>query len=347
MEISLFTSSNKTVLARRSGKIIEHVVLDSRIIFQNPDLLRDRLLLTLNKKLGVIDPGQIKKMVFGISGIVDSESGSIVRSHILNELSAPKGYGGFSFKDAFGSLVGRENVLIINDAAAISLGFRAQYPSIALPLLSLFIDIGVGVSLINENGELLTTEIGHHLIEGLGNKPVYSILSQSGIDDLLMLKTNDLYESYTKNLMIISAYYNEYEKGMLYPSNSNDTKTTVCIWSSKSEFIDPHILAENQFGLNFILPQNESEKSIIPVAGLFAYVNYQKPAKTILKIDYFSGEEKIYSFSTYKQFLDHWSNVKSFANPDNQYRVHYSDNVVKSIKIRDLDDIMQLEEYKF
>lgn len=347
MEISLYVSGNKTLIAKRSNDKISVISLDARIIFKDPDLLRDRFLLTLRKKLGVEDPKQISKMIFGISGEMDSERCIINSSHILNELAAPRGYTGFNFKDCFGYLVGHENIYLLNDAAAISLGFRKIYPTLNLPIISLLIDIGVGVSLINENGDLIPTEMGHNSLAGYNNKASYKVLSQSGIDELLLSSNTDFYQIYSNDLIVISAYYTEFAKNMLFPSNNFDRRTTVCIWSEKSEFIDEKTLKENQYDLEFVLPASEEDRNLIPVVGLFEFAEYQKPSKTILKIEYFSGEEKIYTFNGYKEFCDHWTNVRSFANPDNEYRVYFSDNVIKPIKIRDLNYESQLEEYKF
>jgi hypothetical protein len=348
MEISVFTSGQKTLIGKKNGNELEVKTFDSRLIFQDPDLVHDRFLVLLDRKFGIKNPKEISRIVFGLSGIVHTKSGSIVQSYILNELSNGIGYGGFSFKNCFGNLIGADNIYVVNDAVPIGLGFQSLYPSMTNPVISILIDMGVGVSVITDKGEIIPTELASDFVPGYNNKTSQYLLSHDGIDKLLFSKSKNILMNYTQDIINIVSYYREKSKPLLFTAFDNSSsKLNVCILSNREEFIDEELLQNNNAGFDFYLPKNEEDRLKIPLLGLFAYPDYKKPQRTILRIEYYSGNEKIYTFENYDGFTKHWSEVKTFANPDNEYRVFYTDGLIIPVKMRGINYKIELETYKF
>lgn len=348
MEISIFTSGYKTLIGRKTEDYMDVREIESRIIFQDPDLVYKRLLMVLDKQFGIRNPSEIKRMIFGISAGVDSQSGTIIHSYILNELAHPKGYIGFSFKDCFGPLLGRENIYLTNDAVAVALGFSKTYPSLSNPVLSIMIDNGVGVCVINNNGDLIQTELGSDPLKQFNGRSSHTVLSDMGLDELFYLNPDSIMEEYTRRLISICSHLKNSAQTMLYTSRpASFQKLNICLWSTKSEYIDHELLKASELPFSFTLSSSLEERLSIPIVGLFSYPDHKPSQATILRVEYYSAGEKIYDFEEFEAFRRHWKDVKAFANPDNEYRAIYSDGVIKPVKMRDFNYEKELEAYRF
>ena len=122
----------------------------------------------------------------------------------------------------------------------------------------------------------------------------------------------------------------------------------VFVWSVFEEYIDKKLI--NSAGLGEIIqfPQDENEKYLIPILGCFAFPKqWEIQNRRIEKIEYISNGKAVYQFDKFEQFEKHWSENHSFANPDNEYHIHFSDGFVKNRMMRNVNKKSDLEEFRF
>jgi len=372
MEIALFTDGVIAVVGKKSdeGKI-DHQIVDTELLFQDPALIYDRLLAFLKRKFEINDPTEIKKIIFGIPGYINTINGQIEVSRNLDEVTLVKSYRGYSFKEAFGKLVGPENIYIINDAVAIGLGVESVREDFK-PALIISINKGVGVSIVDAFGDLHATELGSWFI--LNHlKAVTFLISRDKIEDLLDSGSSDIYGDYTTIFIdVINQFRGQTSKVIsiatkkatqwvlsIYnklPQQNKQLKNLllqipsdkIFIWSAIEEYLDKQML--EKAGLKDILhfPTDENEKSIIPIFGCFEYLSYLKREKARIEyIEYWAMAKMQYQFRTYDEFYKHWKSVKSFANNENVYKIFYVNGVEKVLKMDELKYEYELEQYRY
>jgi len=66
-----------------------------------------------------------------------------------------------------------------------------------------------------------------------------------------------------------------------------------------------------------------------------------------VKIHYFSGHELIYEFEDFTKCLQHYISAKPICNPENYYKIFFSDKSVKLVSMKELNDVTELELYRF
>ena len=371
MEIALFSTGTKTIIGvKKENGDVNHLIIDSLLIFQDPKLVVERLMLSLKYHFDIQDPSKITKMCFGLSGIMNDTTGQITKSYNLDKITLAKNYSGFSFKKNFGKFVGEQNVYLFNDAQAVGLGIREinkAYNAAAIFL----IDYGVGISLVDEKGFVHETELGLLFMPKELISPTF-VISGDAINELLYKESKDVFKAYTEKLISTVLFFhknpNSFIKkaskiisGLVVALGSNSKiKDTVAlmsknvniskvyVWSVFEEFIDKKLI--NSAGLGEIIqfPKDQNEKYLIPILGCFAFPKqWEIQNRKIEKIEYISNGKVVYQFDKYEQFENHWNENHSFANPDNEYLIHFSDGFFKTRRMEDVNKKSDLEEFRF
>jgi len=371
MEIALFTTGTKTILGvKKENGDVDHLVVDSILIFQDPKLVVERVMLTLKYCFDIQDPSKISRMCFGISAIINGKTGQIIKSFNLDKITLAKNYSGYSFKKSFGRIVGEQNVYMFNDAQAIGLGIREIKPDFCDAAVFL-IDYGVGVSLIDEKGFVHETELGSLFMPKELRAPTF-VISGDSINEMLYKENKDVFKTYTEKLISTVLFFhknpNSFIKkasriisGLVVAIGSNGKiKDTIALmsknvniskvyaWSVFEQYIDKKLI--NSAGLGEIIhfPKDENEKYLIPILGCFAFPKqWEIQNRRIEKIEYLSNGKVVYQFDKYEQFENHWNENHSFANPDNEYLIHFSDGFVKNRRMGDVNMKTDLEEFRF
>ena len=74
MDLVLFTNGNKSIIASSEGGSF---VLDSAIIFQDPNLFRDRFLYQMKRFFNIQNYSSINNIIISITGMIDTENKTI------------------------------------------------------------------------------------------------------------------------------------------------------------------------------------------------------------------------------------------------------------------------------
>jgi len=184
MIIATFTSGNKTIVGYTKNEEKDNtIVVDSRILFEDPDNFVDNFIALLTNLFGITSLSKKDKLIFALSGNMDSERQVIVESEIINRISTSKSFDGFSFAKAFGSMVDSKNIFLINDSDCVAMSHIKG--NVELPALSIYIDERVGVSIIKKGDRIINYEHSIRPISKLGNKTANYLLCDKGIDDIL------------------------------------------------------------------------------------------------------------------------------------------------------------------
>lgn len=360
MQISLFLSGFNTIIGVRKEEETPIIkTFESSILFRHPKLFKDRLLNILNYHFGIQNIKDVTRMVFSINGDINYEQGYILHSYFINNILRADSFNGFSFKDAFGAIIGRENVYVINDVQTISLGIVTLYPAIPRPLIVLYGAWGMGVSYINVGEHIITSDIGMDIIKDAKEFTLHKLIGKEGIEQLILNGSIDVYNDYTRNFILACDYFipkinevinlgNSFTSEEVEKVQGTETgKRNVFIWSTAEEYLKKEKLAYLIDG-QLVFPEDELKKNLIPIIGCFHFPEYkEKLNANIQKIEYYSGKEKVYTFDEYEEFAKHWKSVHTFANPDNEYKVFYQNKALKVIKMKELGREEQLLEYKF
>ena len=371
MEIALFSTGTKTLLGvKNENGRIDNVIIDSLLIFQDPDLVVERLMLTLKNRFDIQDPSKISRMCFGLSAILNEEKGQIIKSFNLDRITLAKNYSGFSFKKSFGKIIGEENIYLLNDAQAVGLGVRAIIKDYNSAIVFL-IDQGVGASLIDESGFVHYTELGSLFIPKELKAPTF-LISRDAIYEMLYTGDKDVFKTYTEKLITTVIFFHKNpdslikkaskfisglvvavgNKGNIHDMVSSMMRktpiTNVFVWSTFEEYIDKNLINSAGLGETIKFPTDEHEKYLIPILGCFAYPEQQNSQnRKIKKIEYISNGKSVYQFDNYEKFEEHWKTNNSFANPDNEYHIHFSDGAIKTRRMGDISKKSDLEEFMF
>lgn len=338
MNLALYTNGQKSVIASLNQKTIP---IDSLLLFQNPDLFTSRFFEFIKHKLEVTDPSQIDTIVIALTGLIDEGKKSIVRSTLLNDVSRIKEYEGFSFADAFKGKVPAEKIYLINDAFATALGVSETLPNLSLPCMVISLDEGVGVSFINTTKSIISAEWGGDFVRSI-NQNIWLALGRESLFGLLLDNVADICGSYTNTLTHVIDYLAEKFK------SDNQQIKSVVVLGTKSQIISEEQLKNSLGKYDITVITDENIKNNIYVQGCFGYPSYFK--RCLLKpvgIKYYSGGELIYDFKKFEDCTSHFISVKPINNPDNYYKIFFSDGSVKNVVFRELDDVVALERYRF
>lgn len=371
MEVALFSTGPNTILAVKyeDGRINKQN-LNSLFIFQDPNLVFERLLLVLKYQFHIQDPYKITSMSFGLSGIINVEKAQIIKSTNLNSIAMGKNFSGFSFKKIFGEIVGEENIYAFNDAQAIGLGIRELIKDFNSAIVFM-IDKSIGISHIDEKGFVHETELGSVFIPREFNVPAFMITGEA-LYELMYTGCKDVFKKYTEKLIRTVLFFiknpdsfiksaSKIISGLVVAvgnlTNIPDTialtakkypASKVFVWSVYEEFIDKELLKNAGFGEIIQFPSNEEEKFLIPILGCFAYSKQKNSTnRKIIYIEYVSAGRIAYDFKEFVEFENHWKSNNSFANPDNEYHMHYNDGSIKIRRMGDITSSIDLEEFIF
>ncbi len=269
MIIATFTSGSQTIIGcRKEGEKDDLRIVDSRILFENPNEFVSRFSSLLFNLFGIEALTKSDKLVFALSGNVNSEEREIIESYVINKISTSKLFDGFDFARAFGKMVGKENIFLLNDSHTVATGVASRSEEeIKLPALLLYINEDIGISIIKDSG-IINYDSSLVPIERLGNKTARELLCDIGIDDSLFENSQDVFKEYTYNLseVIKHTIARGGEDGFAFKK--------VFIHSNKCEFIIENSLRSNLDGIDIsIFNGNEAER-YIPVEGVFDSLSY-------------------------------------------------------------------------
>lgn len=344
MKVSLFTNGKSTIIACTNENDVHNIFteeFDSRLIFENPDLVYHRLQNILSNWLNIDSYNKISEFIFSLSGSMDSESHIIVRSYALNDLTRARSYSGFNFNELLRDQIDPTNIYLINDAFATALGVKVSNENIIAPVMILSLGEGVGVSFINEDRTVNSFEWGGDDIPKL-NQNIYKMLGRNSIQEILANNFIDTLQEYSDRLINAIEYLST-----KYTTINSSIKSLV-ILGEYTKYVNPSYITKafNNINIEFIL---ENKKRIDIIAS--GCLNYPKYFKTtnlkILGVEYYSGDQLIKKFNCYIELVEHFAFTNKIANPNNEYKILYSNNTTEVIKIGDIKSQDELRRLKF
>ena len=338
MDIALFTNGQKSIAGTSEGN---YSLFESIILYQDPTLFAPRFLSLIQNRLNISVIKEIDKVIISVAGLIDSERNILKLSHALNDLSRIKLYDGFNFNEALEANFTKDKIFLLNDALATAIGVSRSFSDLPLPCMILSIDQGVGVSFINASNNIINVEWGTDRIAEMG-KSVWGALGRESIYNLLFANIIHIDHEYTEALIKTIDYLtHKYEQ-------DNSKVKSVVVLGERSSYVDEKMLAHNLENFNTKVVYDELRRKDIILKGCLSYPEYLKNQKNkVVKIKYFSGQELIYDFEEFIKCSQHFVSVKPISNPDNYYKIIYSDGSVKTITMGDLTDITELESYRF
>ncbi|GEM_PF-5587668 len=338
MEIALFTNGSKSIIGMEDNR--SHVI-DSILLFQDPSLFPDRLISLMKTHLGINNFTAVTEVIIALPAPIDTANNRIKKSPLLNDLSRVRKYDGFDFNKALTNYFPKENIFVLNDAFAVALGVSRHIGKEQLPCLVLAVNDGIGVSFINEANSIMTTEWGGDFVKSIG-KNIYDALGRDSIINLLRLRQTDINLGYTEYLShAIEHLVQKYNQ-------DNPPIKSVYILGEKTQYINEVQLKARLENLYITVATDETLRKEIILNGCFSYPEYLGNRNNgITKIQYFSGEELIYDFDDFAKCVQHFISVKPICNQENYYKILYSNGSVKIVKMKELDNVEMLEEYKF
>ena len=338
MKLALFFNGQKLIAGTDNG---QSSFFDSSLIFQDPDLFTARFLFQIRVRFGIDDLEQIENLVLAISGVMDNKNNRIKRSYFLNDIAITKIYDGFSFNDALLGNVDRDRIFLLNDALALTLGASQRIEQSLLPAMVLSLDDGIGVGFINSPKSVDAREWGGDYVPSI-SKNMWEALGRNSIYSLLFDKKININETYTEYLIQSIKYLShKYAK-------DNPPIKSVFIMGEKTQYLSERQLREklNEYDLSIVTDENE-RRSII-ISGCFAYPLYVASQNNrVTKIQYFSGQELIYDFDDFQKYREHFISMKPLSNPENYYKIFYASGSVTTIAMRDINDVSELDLYRF
>ena len=339
MDIALYTGGRTSILG---GKDFISEEIETRLIYQNPDLVYQRLLTFLQRRFNINTFSEIDKMIISLSGEMDVENNKIINSYLINDLTNGRSYHGFDFNVLFDKSIPPQNIYLVNDAFTATLGVKISNPELQLPAMILTLEVGVGVGFINEDGSVLAVEWGGDLIPWL-NSTIYDSLGKFSIERILFNGSIDTYEVYSNNLITTI----EYLSGK-YAKNNNKGIQSVVILGDKVRYVNFAKLRESFVNLSLKMINDSKEKNNTILAGCFGYPDYLlKSNIKVVKIEYLINNQILHSFTTFEGFVEHYIYAGKIANPENQYKIFYSNDTIETIGIGNIGSVVELNKFKF
>lgn len=344
MDIALYTGGKKSILGGNdnvtsTGFIIEEI--ESRLIYQNPDLVYSRLLTLLKKRFNITSYSDINQIIISLSGVLDTENNKIIKSLLLNDMTNGRSYHGFNFNILFDKCIAPQNICLVNDALTATLGIKINNPELPLPAMVLTLEEGIGVGYINEDESVIAVEWGGDFIPWL-KSTIFDNLGKNSIDRILFNGAIDTYEVYSKNLIATIEYL-----GGKYAQNNKGIQSVV-ILGDKVNYVNLIKLREVFTKLTIKLITDNDEKNNTILKGCFGYTDYlSKVNLEVINIEYLINNQVIYSFTTFESFIEHYSYAGKIANPVNQYKIFYSNNTTETIALSNISSVSELKRFKF
>lgn len=338
MDIILFTNGNKSILASSDGASF---VIDSALIFQDPDLFNERFLYQLRRLLSIKDFSQVGKITFAITGLIDTKNNVIVKTYLLNDISRTKIYDGFDISKTLKKVFDKKQIYLVNDAFATSIGISRSIDNLSLPCLVLTLNDGIGIGIINSTGSILSLEWGGDFVPII-NKNIYEAVGRVSLYDMLlkgMVEVNEKYSEYlAESIKYLIAKYQE----------ENEEIKSVAVIGEKTSLIDNSVLKNFLPVYDLHIFGNISEQQEVIIKGCFGYSEYlAKQENRIIKLEYYTEQEKIYDFDDFEKCRKHFLSVKPITNQNNYYKIIYSNGSVKTLTIGNVNHLEELELYRF
>lgn len=338
MKIALFTNGNRSILGTDEGNSFE---FESLILFQDPDLLAARFLFLVQNKLYVEDLSKIEYLIFSLSGTINKENNILKKSFLLNDISRIKLYDGFNFNIAFREYFRPEQILLVNDALSLALGVNKRIKMGKFPCLVLSINDRIGVSFVSHSNNIMTAEWGGDFVATI-NKNSYEALGRESIYNLLLEKNIDVFQKYTEFLSQYIKHLNE-----KYAADNSQIKS-VLILGEKAQYVNEKLLVNKFPHYDITVIVDNNLKNDIALKGCFSLQDFWESQNTkIIKIQYYSGQELIYEFDEFQKCLKHFISVKAISNPENYYKIFYSNKSIKIVSMKELNDVNELQLYGY
>lgn len=275
MEIAIFTHGKFTQIGvnRNNKQLLK--TIDSKILYQDPDKFADRFLHLLSHLFGISNFDEHTKIIFAISGIIDGNKKEIIESKVLNSISFSKYFNGFNFENAFKSLINSENIFLIDTAKSVAFGaLTKKKKSKQFPMLSLFIDENLEISIIKKNG-IIYSNYALRPIKDLEGKTADYHLCDLGIYNILNEQTENVFIEYTNRLILILKEF------LIYGKEDGFDFKEIFIHSNKSEFIIRKLLHEAFPSFEITITDGLNEDQDLPIKGLFKSFNILSAKTTV------------------------------------------------------------------
>lgn len=337
MNIALFTYGRKSIIASNEGHKFS---LDSILLYQDPELFSPRFLFQLHD-LVKIDDMKVDNIIIGLTGHIDGSKNRVIESRQLNDISRIGIYNGFDYNYSLKEYISKERIFLANSVLISTLGIMKSYENIPFPCMVLLLDDEPGVGYINNTGSIMPTEWSNDYVESIGTQ-INKALGREGIIDLLFDNKIDIVPDYTdylaKSIEYLIRKYSQF----------NQSVRSVCILGNKTKFIKENLLKNKLKEIELLIAVDNSIKQDIILKGCFALpAHFRNQRNRVVKIKYFSEETLIHDFTNFQNCIDHFISVKPISVPENHYKIFYSDETVKIVSMREMNDITELEKYRF
>ncbi|MCB9207008.1 MAG: hypothetical protein H6611_06835 [Ignavibacteriales bacterium] len=265
MVIATFTSGEYTQIGISGFRVKKTKTIDSKILFHDPEKFKD-LFLELVEYLGFkLNENTNTKLIFAISGTIDEKNKEIIESKVLNDIAFSKVFNGFNFVKTFGELIKAKNIHLISTTNCVAFGQMHAYKrKLNFPVLSIFIDKEVGISIIKKIG-IINYDSAIRPIKHLNNKDANNLICGKGIDDLLTTNTINFAENYTLILSeILTSIFNQLRHDGIICKN-------VFVHTSKYELIKIPLLRKNFSQMHFIITNAKDKERDLQINGALKY----------------------------------------------------------------------------
>lgn len=351
MEIALHTTENKTVIAlKKGGKIAVLRSFNPKMIFQDPNLVRERFLQIIKNSFEIEDIGNLDRLIFSIPGTISERQGLIIESDELNQISVFKSFSGFSFKECFCSDISVEKIFLVSSSTAITYGVQRELSKLSKPILVLTDENTTGIGLVWTDNSIYSLNWSQKLLPGYNNASISKVIGKKGIEDIIYAGSTDVMSDYLERfistipvfvdqlnifaeklgLFEVKASLGQKFKSALGSFSSfiglKSDLISFVVFTNFSSLIEDRLQSQFQGLAKVKFIDNEELKGKIPIVGCFEAVqNLGSKDKIVERVDYYANGEKAYSFNNFSEFSNHWESVKSFANDKNYYEIFYSD----------------------
>jgi hypothetical protein len=181
-------------------------------VFSDPDTMPTKILDFAHTHLNL--PGVVKQIGWSLSGMVNTEDGSIIKSFVLNNLAADgKNYDGYKLSQKLQEILpeGAPTCKASNDGVAASVGIMelAKKNRFSLPCLSLCLGTGPAITVITDNEIYITEQKWNCKIAITeGEKELFSAIGSEAVKDISNIRFSNRIKRSLKCLL--KKYLNQF-----------------------------------------------------------------------------------------------------------------------------------------
>lgn len=348
---------------------IRYRAISAKILFQNPRLFIPRLISLVKSSFSLKKIPSKSSFIISIEGIIIKKTGVILESSYLDSFTLFDSYSGFNIKKELYKNVKQNNIHLVDPAQALFNGIISEVSEIKKPSLFISACDKVEFSLLEKNGDQIRINLGSITIPELNDYTINFLLTKPGLDYVLSRSSANISDDYTKIYRVIlsNLYEHMIKSGIkvksvfIYTPNEflidkeklrKDNSQKIYFPSDGTiypvklkkehrdyeEFFVPILKALN------LLPLDEG-KNLIPLKGCVRSVRKVGVISEFCKVELWNDKEKLESFKTKSQFLEHFKMWRLTKGSPNSYKFIYKNGIVNTFQVGELKYEAELDSY--